>query len=223
MESKDFFAEECYLKKTMCFLFFVLNLISCNSAHALELKDTFSVRTTLIGFTPRQESKVKSASRLIRKIVRSQEFKNAVIKHEWNGKKTFSDNNGLSNEAIYKKILEGSERQLNLGKNNTMDLELELYTDNDSITIGYTYPSIVRIFMNRKYFNKFRPYQVADNMMHEWLHKIGFNHAVKNTPERPYSVPYAVGYIVKRIAKEMNQAKILEDFSLVSEEGPSVE
>ena len=211
------------MKKTVCFLFLVLLFISCTAAHAQDLKDTFSVRTTLIGFTGRQESKVASASRLIRKIVRSAEFKKAVVHHTWNGKKTFSDNNGLTNEQIYKKILEGSERQLNLGKNNTMDLEIELYTDNDSITIGYTYPSIVRIYMNRKYFNKFRPYQVADNMMHEWLHKIGFNHAVKNTPERPYSVPYAVGYIVKRIARNMKQSKLLEELNLISEEGPSVE
>lgn len=201
----------------------MLFFISCTAAHAQDLKDSFSVRTTLIGFTARQEAKVASASRLIRKIVRSEEFKKEVLNHTWNEKKTFSDNNGLTNEQIYKKILEGSERQLNLGKNNTMDLEIELYTDNDSITIGYTYPSIVRIYMNRKYFNKFRPYQVADNMMHEWLHKIGFNHAVKNTPERPYSVPYAVGYIVKRIARNMKQSKLLEELNLISEEGPSVE
>ena len=65
--------------------------------------------------------------------------------------------------------------------------------------------------MNRKYYNKFRPYEVADNMMHEWLHKIGFNHTVKPTPERPFSVPYAVGYIVKGIARQMHQEKLLKN------------
>jgi len=195
------------LKKTMCFLFIVLFFISCTQAHALESAENFDVRTTLIGFTSGQEKKINSASKLIRKIVRSDRFRERVLNHQWNGKKRFADNGGLTNEQIYQKIIDGSERQTRLGKNNTMDLEIELYTDHDSITIGYTYPSIVRIYMNRKYFNKFRPYQVADNMMHEWLHKLGFTHAVKNTPERPFTVPYAVGYIVKGIAREMKQEK----------------
>ena len=208
------------LKKTVCFLFIVLFFISCARADAQE---NFDVRTTLIGFTARQEKKVNAASRLIRKIVKTKEFRDQVLNHTWKGKKRFADNNGLTNEQIYKKILDGSERQTDLGPNNTMDLEIELYTDHDSITIGYTYPSIVRIYMNRKYFNKFKPYQVADNMMHEWLHKIGFGHDVKNTPERPYSVPYAVGYIVKRIARNMKQQKLLENFSLIAEENSSGE
>ena len=189
----------------MCFLFLLLFFISCAKAHALEAARDFEVRTTLIGFNASQEKKINSASKLIRTIVRSDEFKEKVINHTWNGKKTFADNKGLTNEQIYKKIIAGDEKQTRLGKNSTMDLEVELYTDNESITIGYTYPSIVRIYMNRKYFNKFRPFQVADNMMHEWLHKIGFGHAVNNTPERQYSVPYAVGYIVKGIAREMKQ------------------
>lgn len=203
------------MKKTMCFLFIVLFFISCARAHAETPAENFDVRTTLIGFSAKQEKKVSAASALIRTIVRSTEFKDRVLNHTWKGRKRFADNAGLTNEEIYNKILKGAERQTNLGPNNTMDLEIELYTDNDSITIGYTYPSIVRIYMNTKYFNKFRPYQVADNMMHEWLHKIGFGHAVKNTPERPYSVPYAIGYIVKHIARGMKENGTLKEMDLL--------
>ncbi len=192
------------MNKTWCFLFVVLFFISCAKSHAQDLSETFDIRTALFGFTPSQKKKLKSASQLIREIVRSDEFRERILNHEWRGKKRFADNDGLSNEEIYQKILRGPEMMTRLGDNNRMDLEIELYTDHDSITIGYTYPSIVRIYMNRKYYNKFRPYQVADNMMHEWLHKLGFSHAVKNTPERPFSVPYAVGYIVKAIARERN-------------------
>ncbi len=180
----------------MCFLFIVLSLISCTKSFAEDTSEAFDVRTTLIGFTFKQEKKIRSASR------------------------QFADNQGLSNEAIYKKILAGSERMTSHGPNNTMDLEIELYTDHDSITIGYTYPSIVRIYMNRKYFNKFRPYQVADNMMHEWLHKVGFGHSVKDTPERPYSVPYAVGYIVKGIAREMRKSRLLTELNAIADKTP---
>ncbi len=204
-------------------MFIVLSLLSCTQSIAEEAPETFNVRTTLIGFSLKQEKKIRSASRLIKKIVRSEEFKQKILEHTWKGKKQFADNQGLSNEAIYKKILAGSERMTNHGPNNTMDLEIELYTDHDSITIGYTYPSIVRIYMNRKYFNKFRPYQVADNMMHEWLHKVGFGHSVKDTPERPYSVPYAVGYIVKGIAREMRKSRLLKDLNAIADQTPSQE
>ncbi len=209
------------LKKTFCFLFVVLFFASCSRALAQESSENFDVRTVLIGFTSKQERKLHSASRLIRKILRTPEFKQQILAHTWKGKKTFADSMGLSNEEIYKKIMDGAEMMNRLGPNNTMDLEIELYTENDSITIGYTYPSIVRIYMNRKYYNKFRPYQVADNMMHEWLHKLGFNHDVKDTPERPYSVPYAVGYIVKGIAREMHKSELKKSFDVITEQTPS--
>lgn len=199
---------------------FVFLLTLFSQAQAQDLARSFRVRTTLIGFSPRQEQKVHAASRILRKIIRSDEFRDEVLNHHFEGKRAFADNQGLSNEEIYRRILEGSENQTTHGPNNTMDLELELYTDHDSITIGYTYPSIVRIFMNRKYFNRFRPYQVADNMMHEWLHKIGFDHAVKNTSERAHSVPYAIGYIVKGIARRLHRNLDPDALELIAADTP---
>jgi len=207
------------LKKTLFFFFILLSFLSCGkkseanqSKTALtqeqtedELKPTvrFDVNAQTFGFTRSQDEKVQRAASLIRRIIASEEFKQQVLNYTFQGKKQFHDNDGLTNLEIYQKIIDGSEKMTGLGKNSIMDLELELYTDHDSNTIGYTYPNIVRVFMNRKYFNKFKPYQVADNMMHEWLHKIGFDHAVKVNPERRHSVPYAVGYIVKRMARKL--------------------
>lgn len=197
---------------SLLFLFLILVLLSCGKKNAQssaglliekeEAETVFDVQPVMIGFTQKQEEKVRKASELIRRVVNSEEFRKKVLNYKFNGKRTFNDNRGLTNRQIYKKILEGSEKMTGLGKNGTMDLELELYTDRESTTIGYTYPNIVRVYMNRKYFNRFRPYQVADNMMHEWLHKIGFDHEVKATPDRRHSVPYAIGYIVKDLAKK---------------------
>ena len=33
--------------------------------------------------------------------------------------------------------------------------------------------------MNTKFMNSYTSNQVARNMMHEWLHKLGFKHAIK--------------------------------------------
>jgi hypothetical protein len=57
--------------------------------------------------------------------------------------------------------------------------------------------------MNTKYFYVYTPYQVAGNLTHEWLHKLGFDHDVASTPARPYSVPYAVGYILRDLASDL--------------------
>jgi hypothetical protein len=83
-----------------------------------------------------------------------------------------------------------------------MDLELEIFNRNDT-TVGYTFPNVIRVWMNSKFLNKYNAANVTTNMMHEWLHKLGFGHAYENTPTRKYSVPYAIGYLVAKIAKKI--------------------
>jgi hypothetical protein len=162
---------------------------------------TFDINLDMSKFSRDQEDKVLAAAELIKKVVASEEFKSRILNHKYKGKKTFVDNGGLTNAQIYQKILEGSE-MLNPGKNNSMDLELEAYRENN-ITVGYTYPSVIRVWMNTKFLNANTPALVTTNMMHEWLHKLGFKHDVKNTPSRKYSVPYAIGYLVRDLAKKM--------------------
>ena len=211
------------LKKTSVRLFMLLALISCgkggggssNSQSLVQFEaistdptapiprqaQSFRVSPRMMNFTNEQESKVNDASELIERVIASEQFRKEVLNFTFNGKKEFNNNNGLSNAQIYEKILEGQEKMLRLGKNNRMDVELELYSDSTT-TIGYTFPNVVRIYMNTKYFNNFDASQVSDNMVHEWLHKIGFDHDVQYSPSRDYSVPYAIGYIVKRLAKQ---------------------
>ncbi len=161
----------------------------------------FTTLLGLVNFDTSEREKVENAADLVKRIIMSQEFKDAVVNHIYNGKKTFVDNSGLTNLQVYDRIIIGAER-LSPEKNFRLDVEIELYTE-DSSTIGYTYPSSTRIWMNRKYFSRYTSYQVAGNLTHEWLHKLGFTHEVADTDARSFSVPYAVGYIVRRLAGEM--------------------
>ena len=163
---------------------------------------TFDTNIKMYKFTSKGRSKILAAAELIKEVVASPEFKKKVLNHKVNGKRTFVDNGGLTNTQIYQKILDASEK-LTPGKDNTMDLEVELYTDNSSNTVGYTYPSTIRVWMNSKYFNKNTPALVTTNMMHEWLHKLGFKHDAKATATRKYSVPYAIGYMVRDMARAL--------------------
>lgn len=153
-------------------------------------------------FTATQEDKIQAASDLIKKVIGSEEFKNRILNHKFGGKKAFNDNAGLSNAQIYKKIIEGSE-MLTPGVDNQMDLSLEVYRAANN-TVGYTYPSELRVWMNEKFLNANKPYKVTTNMVHEWLHKLGFKHAAASTPTRKYSVPYAVGYLVRNLAQKFD-------------------
>lgn len=208
--------------KTITFLFLTLLFISCgksggsqsSSGDEVSLDEVsvgspvpsaalnFDVNIKLDNFSPGQENKILTASDLIRKVVASEEFKDAILNHSYKGQKTFVDNGGKSNAQIYASIIEGSER-LRPGVDNEMDLDLEVFNRNDD-TVGYTFPSEIRVWMNGKFLNRNSPAKVTTNMMHEWLHKLGYNHSYESNASRPYSVPYAIGYLVSRLAQRLN-------------------
>jgi ssRNA-specific RNase YbeY (16S rRNA maturation enzyme) len=150
--------------------------------------------------TSSQVRKFDKALEVVRLVITTNEFKNRVLNHKYNGKKQFANNNGLTNSQIYKAILEAAET-FKRAKNNTMDMGVELYTASNTV-VGYTYPSSTQIWVNTKYFNMYTAAGVAHNLVHEWLHKLGYGHDASSTARRPYSVPYAIGYIVKDIGQD---------------------
>lgn len=167
-----------------------------------DLATTWDAQLNFVNFTPVEENKVRQAVEILKKVIASKEFKDRILNFTYKGKKQFIDSDGRSNEEIYYMILEGAERIGNTSKNNMMDVELELYHQTTK-TIGYTYPNTARIWMNKKYFNRYTPLKVADNLMHEWMHKLGFGHEISWSQDRDYSVPYAVGYLVEELAPNL--------------------
>jgi hypothetical protein len=161
-------------------------------------------------FTDAQEQKANAAMDLLKRVVNSEEFKLAVLNYTWKGKKQFSDNQSLSNEQIYEAIMAGAEI-LNPVADHVMNLDLTIYkpTFFGRNVVGYTYPYTPRIWMNRNFFNRFTPGEIAGNMTHEWCHKIGFTHDYSSTARRPYSVPYALGYLIRDMAEEIAQKEFL--------------
>ena len=189
-----------YIYILLFFIFLPLLKASSEKTHPMAL--SWKAEVNLINFNLEQKNKITRAIEIIKKVIRSEEFKRRIIQYASNGRKGFVDNQGLSNEMIYLLILEGREKVGNTKKNNTMNVELELYY-RPTKTIGHTYPDVPRIWMNKKYFLKYNAINVANNLMHEWLHKLGFTHSGQWTEEREHTVPYAVGYIIEDIAKKL--------------------
>lgn len=161
---------------------------------------TFDTDVSLFKFERDDEDKVLKALEIIKKVVASTEFRDKVLNYSYDGKKQFVDNKGLTNAQIYQKLLDGKE-DLRPVVDNQMDLELELYYSWTS-TVGYTTPGELRIYMNTKFFDPYTPSQVAGNVFHEWIHKLGFDHAQSYSVSRDSSVPYAIGYLIRDLGKK---------------------
>ena len=184
-------------------LFVVTGVLLTHAAFAVPTAAlTFDTNVQILNASEAQTAKLRAAEQLIRDVVGTEEFRSAVLNHTYNGVKTFNDNEGLTNLEIYNKILSGAE-ELNLVENNTMDIEVQLYYNGWTSTVGYTTSTSTKINMNTKFFNYYTPAEVSGNMMHEWLHKVGFSHSSSYSTSRDYSVPYAIGSIMERLAKNL--------------------
>jgi hypothetical protein len=148
-----------------------------------------------------KELKILRSLDLIREILASPEFRASILWHKYKGRAAFQYNNGLSNLQIYHRILEGAERLKPWG-NNQMDLRLEFYTDHDTNVIAYTFPDTMKVWINNKFFYQNSDAKVAANLVHEWLHKLGFHHDRERTSDRKFSVPYGVGRIIYELARK---------------------
>lgn len=160
----------------------------------------FDAKVQFTNFDRDDEEKVYKAIEIIKKVVATREFRAQVINFTYNGKRQFVDNRGFSNEEIYTILLEGKE-ELVPEIDNEMNLDLELYYSWRNI-VGYTYPDTLRIWMNTKFFDHYTPAQVAGNIFHEWLHKLGFDHSSSHSSSRDASVPYALGYLIRDLGKK---------------------
>lgn len=169
-------------------------------------RDGLKVKVYLRNFQKSDAAKIHKAEEILEKVMNSDAFKEAVLAHTFKGERTFHQNNDMSNQEIYDHLMSGAEN-LMPEADGIMNFDLSLYRSWNpfSKVKGYTKPDTMRIWMNKKFFRKrsWTPIDVAANMAHEWVHKMGFGHDFYNDEERPYSVPYAIGDIVGRLAREL--------------------
>jgi hypothetical protein len=159
------------------------------------------INVELTDFTDAQAVKMHSALERLKIVLNSKVFKEKILNHKYNGEFTFINNMGLSNQEIYEKIMLGAE-SLKPEVDEELDLDITLYYKKNS-TVGYTYPNVNRIWVNNNFFATFTLGKVAANAVHEWTHKIGFDHDSNRTSRRAFSVPYGVGTIVQKLVDGM--------------------
>ncbi|MBD64574.1 MAG: hypothetical protein CME62_05180 [Halobacteriovoraceae bacterium] len=194
--------DECQLPEQYRVSENLIPLDAKNCLIPLQIEATHLETSILLqDFSREQEEKIQAAIARLKLVINSKEFKKRVLNFQYENMYVFVDNQGLSNEEIYEKIREGVE-VLNNEFDQEIDLDATLYYSSNS-TVGYTYPNTHRIWINNKFFATNSLSKVAANLMHEWLHKIGFGHDKQRTMRRAYSVPYGIGGIVRDLIEEM--------------------
>lgn len=143
------------------------------------------------GFSNEQLQKYFKAVELTQVILNSEEFYKELMKLK------LTNTKGMSNQQIYDKMMSGAE-DLEPIPDNEADVFITMYYKNNRV-VGYTYPSTRETWVNSKFFNSYDPADIGCNLVHEWLHKLGFGH---ESASEHTSVPYAVGYLVEKLIRE---------------------
>ncbi len=165
-----------------------------------------------------QKVKFEKALAIIEEVMNSEAFKHKVIgfidsRNERKYNKNYLWDNSdkrLTNEDIYNVIMDGNEkmRPNTLGEMNfnSWVKECTLWqTARNPIwcfqVIGSTEPhSSHWITLNWNFYQNFETHEMVANMVHEWIHLLGFIHGESNLEEE---VPYVVGKIAGEVAKNL--------------------
>lgn len=169
-----------------------------------------------IGFTPDEMVKLSKAASLLESILNSDIFKGEVRAHGYYAKEhwwskskwvnAFRMSKGLSTNGVYLTIMRGSE-VLSPEGDNEADIQLTIDRRDAGDVLGYTYSSTAMQWIYASFFGRATTADIAANLAHEYCHKLGFDHEFNRTADRQYTVPYGVGYIVKRLAVEVLNGK----------------
>jgi hypothetical protein len=155
----------------------------------------------LAGFSAAEKNKLAQAAGVLERVLNSVEFRDAVLSHRFQGKEGYADSGGMTNQQIYQAILSGKE-SFDQTADGEADFNLDLrnFSWFQRNVVGYTTESSDTVTLNRRFFSSYTPAEVASNLCHEWLHKLGFDHDFRSTANRPHSVPYAIGDLVETLA-----------------------
>lgn len=138
----------------------------------------------------RERELFKQAAKLLGLAMNTEHFKVLILAAQ------FTENKGLTNQAIYEKIMSGKDKYESGPNDQEIDLSIKVYKSFRK-TVAYTKGSTYWIWFNRKFLGRYRaPERVANTLLHEYCHNLGFGHRLRNL--RKTSVPYQAGKIAER-------------------------
>jgi hypothetical protein len=156
-----------------------------------DIEVTIDVHET-VNFTDAEKAKYARAIKAAAFALNSKMFKDELMKLK------LTSAEGHTNQQVYDMIRSGVDK-FNKEVDHDLDVYVTMYYKNNSV-VGYTNPSTNKTWLNRKFFSQYDEADIACNLVHEWLHKAGFDHI---SASEHTSVPYAVGYLVEKVIREI--------------------
>lgn len=175
-----------------------------------------------------QKKKFDKALEIMEEVMNSESFRQKVISYKrvigYDDKKPIWERSfqksylwrdaskHLTNEEVYNVILNGDElmRANTIGEMNFNSYvkicnwwqKVGVWCRN---VIGSTSPYKSKmITLNWKFYQRFEVHEMVSNMVHEWIHLLGFLHGKENMKQE---VPYVVGAIAGQVAKDLLSMK----------------
>ncbi len=184
-----------------------------SSSYAQRIALPLDVRIeSATNFNSSDLKKLERIVEIVDAVVNSTTFRDRVLNFTYKNQKRFYQNGGLNNEQIYTALMSGMEKFPSPSvADQTMQVNIRLFAPSffQRNVIGYTRPNTKIISINRNFFRKSKEYDIAGNLVHEYLHKIGFSHDTYYSRARDSSVPYAIGYIVRDLGATLSSTRFL--------------
>lgn len=158
--------------------------------------NTFRINLKWLGLSDAQIARLNRAIEMIKRVVATDEFRQKILDAK------FVNANGKSNAQVYQAILDAAEK-LKPAKDNVMELDIALYTSPKNV-LSYTFPGVLKVWFNTRYFNRYDATETAERLMVEWLKKLGFSADASTATLKARTVPCAVGKIVAELARALH-------------------
>jgi len=158
----------------------------------------FGVAIKDTNYSDLQKSKLTEAVKRLEDIFNSKEYKAELLKRK------LTSTNGKTNLEVFNHIMGGKE-DLSKIANQQMDLTVEMYYKRFSKVIGYTTPSSLIVYTNKKFHDNYGACDVASNLGHEWTHKMGYGHLSASDWT---SVPYQHSTLIRILCPLSVQGKL---------------
>lgn len=180
----------------------------------------------LTGGTTRTKELYRMGLEKMIETLNSDDFKVAVLNYEWkdsNGitHKNFKLNKNMLGEhsrgELYNLIMSGWDK-FDQTHDKDVDVQATLFYKRWSSTVGYTYPTTFKTWINTKFWTgseKQKIARIAANIAHEYMHNMDFHHAFDWNPTRDFTVPYAIGTIVYNLIMDMDLGPMQSDLEWV--------
>ncbi len=164
------------------------------------------------GFNDEQRDNYIMGTKKMIIAMNSDQFKQRVLNYSYidssnsvisNFKSPYSGDKYFTRQEIYDYIMSGAD-DFDKEKDGDIDLYCGLYYKRWSSAIGYTDGTRWH-YMNTRFFGDLSDHaEVAGNVSHEYMHKLGFTHAYKYNHTREHTVPYAIGYILSDLINDLD-------------------